>query len=149
MAGFTARMENGFKRETACRGSNHSDFAVMGRCDGCWATVARREDGKTFDTHMSGGNYPVETYYCWRAHRCDAERAASVAAEKATKIAEGEIIKGATVEVFKGRKVPKGTTGTVIWIGEGQWGPRVGIKDAAGETHWTALDNVRAWTVAA
>lgn len=51
--------------------------------------------------------------------------------------------KGKQVEVIKGRKVPKGTTGEVIWIGEGQWGWRVGIKDAEGEVHWTAETNVK------
>lgn len=148
MAGFTARIENGYKAEVSCRGANHRDHGVFGRCDACIATVVKTEKG-VFDTHMSGGNYPVETFYCWRAHRCDAEQVARVAAEKASKIEAGEIVKGATVQVVKGRKVPKGTTGTVIWIGEGQWGWRVGIKDAAGETHWTALDNVAAWTMAA
>ena len=51
--------------------------------------------------------------------------------------------KGKQVEVVKGRKVPVGTTGEVIWIGEKQWGWRVGIKDADGEVHWTAETNVK------
>lgn len=50
--------------------------------------------------------------------------------------------KGKDVEVVRGRKVPIGTKGYVIWYGEGNWGPRVGIKDAAGEVHWTAASNV-------
>jgi len=66
--------------------------------------------------------------------------------------------KGKTVTVVKGRKVPKGTTGTVIWVGEGKYyGPtprykssawstrgalRVGLKDAEGTVHWTAASNV-------
>lgn len=68
-----------------------------------------------------------------------------------------ELKLGAVVEVVKGRKVPIGTKGTVIWIGEGRsyaprrysWrnayaaGPkRVGIKDAEGTVHWTAASNV-------
>lgn len=52
-------------------------------------------------------------------------------------------LKGRTVEVVRGRNVPIGTTGFVIWFGEGKWGERVGIKDAAGEVFWTAATNVR------
>lgn len=50
--------------------------------------------------------------------------------------------KGAMAKVFKGRKVPIGTEGICIWIGNGEWGARVGIKDAAGDVYWTAADNV-------
>jgi hypothetical protein len=50
--------------------------------------------------------------------------------------------KGRTVEVVRGRKVPIGTKGYVIWYGEGHYGSRVGIKDEAGEVHWTAASNV-------
>ena len=53
-----------------------------------------------------------------------------------------ELVKGCRARVVKGRKVPVGTEGVVIWMGNGNWGPRVGIKDAAGEAHWTAADNV-------
>lgn len=49
---------------------------------------------------------------------------------------------GDTVRVTKGRKVPVGTEGKVFWIGEKRWGTRVGFKDADGEAHWTAADNV-------
>lgn len=51
--------------------------------------------------------------------------------------------KGKRVTVVKGRKVPVGTTGTVIWHGEGNYGWRVGVKDADGEVHWTAASNVQ------
>ncbi len=54
----------------------------------------------------------------------------------------GCAVKGDTVVVVKGRKVPKGTTGVVIWQGIGQYGTRVGVKDAAGVVHWTASSNV-------
>jgi len=57
---------------------------------------------------------------------------------------EVEVEKGMTVEVYKGRKVPKGTVGKVFWMGAGQYGWRVGINDEMGDTHWTALTNVRA-----
>lgn len=50
--------------------------------------------------------------------------------------------KGKVVRVVKGRKVAVGTEGTVVWYGDGYYGKRVGIKDAAGTVHWTAADNV-------
>jgi len=62
----------------------------------------------------------------------------------AARYTDVEITKGMTVEVYKGRKVPKGTEGVVFWLGAGNYGYRVGLKDDAGETHWTALDNCRA-----
>ena len=53
------------------------------------------------------------------------------------------VAKGRTVEVFKGRKVAVGTIGVCIWHGQGNYGWRVGVKDAAGTVHWTAESNVR------
>lgn len=63
-----------------------------------------------------------------------------------------KVEKGKTVVVVKGRKVAKGTTGEVFWVGAGKaysWADakfgvanRIGIKDAAGATHWTAASNV-------
>lgn len=51
-------------------------------------------------------------------------------------------MKGDKVRVVRGRKVPLGTEGVVIWVGEGHWGTRLGVKDAGGEVHWTAATNV-------
>jgi hypothetical protein len=64
--------------------------------------------------------------------------------------AKNPAVKGARVRVVKGRKVPKGTTGEVIWVGESAYGGsrwstpalRLGIRDEAGQTHWTAASNV-------
>jgi len=54
-----------------------------------------------------------------------------------------DIAKGVTVRVVRGKKVPIGTTGVVIWFGDGKYGPRVGIKPAAGgEAVWTDAKNV-------
>lgn len=52
------------------------------------------------------------------------------------------IVKGSRVTVVRGKKVPIGTTGVVIWSGVGKYGPRVGLKDASGEVHWTDAKNV-------
>lgn len=54
---------------------------------------------------------------------------------------------GDTVKVVRGRKVPLGTQGTVIWMGEQSYNgsypkKRIGLKDAEGTAHWTALSNV-------
>jgi hypothetical protein len=49
--------------------------------------------------------------------------------------------RGKTLKVVKGRKIPKGTVGTCFWIGNGDYGVRVGLKTAAGETLWTAASN--------
>lgn len=54
------------------------------------------------------------------------------------------LTRGAAVRVVRGQKVPIGTAGVVIWYGtkNPQWGPRVGLKDAAGVVHWTSAGNV-------
>ena len=53
------------------------------------------------------------------------------------------IDKGATVEVVSGRKVAPGTRGEVFWSGPGDYGPRVGFRDAQGVTHWVNEGDVR------
>lgn len=65
------------------------------------------------------------------------------AARMAARIAEWTPTVGCRVEVIKGRKVPRGTVGDCFWIGHGTYGPRVGIKDASGNVHWTAITNVQ------
>jgi hypothetical protein len=52
--------------------------------------------------------------------------------------------KGDAIVVVAGVKVPKGTTGKVFWVGDTKYGVRVGFKDGAGTTHWTAMSNVAA-----
>lgn len=69
-------------------------------------------------------------------------KAAHAASVSRTAALATVVAKGKEVTVVKGRKVPKGTTGTVIWIGDGHYGTRVGVKDAAGTVHWTAKSNV-------
>lgn len=59
------------------------------------------------------------------------------------------VTKGSRVKIVKGRKVPVGTTGTVVWMGQSQYGTRVGISPSGvrmGKIYpdvvWTALTNV-------
>ncbi len=55
-----------------------------------------------------------------------------------------ENIPSIPVEVFKGRKVPVGTVGEIAWVGIDQFANvKVGIKDAQGEVHFTAISNVK------
>lgn len=60
-----------------------------------------------------------------------------------------EVAKGKVLEVVAGRKVPRGVTGECIWIGDNGYGLRIGLKTSAGETHWTAITNVRVAQAAA
>ena len=60
-----------------------------------------------------------------------------------------EIRKGSRVKVTRGRKVPVGTTGTVVWVGNTNYGYRVGITPSGRMVNnrytdvvWTALNNV-------
>jgi hypothetical protein len=76
----------------------------------------------------------------WERVKAEEYRAARIA-EEAKRPARGKVLK-----VVKGRNVPKGTTGECFWIGESKWGKRVGIKDAAGTVHWTAITNVEVLT---
>jgi hypothetical protein len=89
----------------------------------------------------------LEAYAAFRKAADERRRAEHEASRKAELKAAiereaKEPRKGGRAKVVKGRKVPKGTEGVVIWVGGGDWGPRVGIKDDAGTVHWTALGNV-------
>jgi hypothetical protein len=74
-----------------------------------------------------------------------AEVAARYRAEEEAKEA-ARVDRGKKVRVVRGRKVPKGTEGTVIWMGSSRYGykvtKRIGLKDQAGTVHWTAEANV-------
>lgn len=78
----------------------------------------------------------VAAYGTWKV-RVEAERAEAEREREA-----GRLVKGKLVEVVRGRKVPVGTKGVLIWIGASRFGDRVGVKDEAGEVHWTAAGNV-------
>lgn len=52
------------------------------------------------------------------------------------------VAKGKDVVVSRGRKVAKGTTGRVFWMGDNGWGVSVGIETADGNRVFTAAKNV-------
>lgn len=140
--GFTPEMHHGAKTAARCYGSGHKDTATVGTCDGCGSLVAKTKTGRIMAV---GGMYGyTRTFACWGdEHVCDPQQAAAHAAYKTAKIDAGEIVKGQTVTVVKGRKVAHGTTGTVAWIGEDNYGKaRVGFKTADGEMVFTATSNV-------
>ena len=54
------------------------------------------------------------------------------------------------IEIVKGRKIPKGTTGVVFWVGMvnyskyknwWSWEGRIGFKDENGNTYFTSENN--------
>jgi hypothetical protein len=82
-------------------------------------------------------------YEAYRAKLEEADRARRAAEAKARRLAEEKApCKGCRCKVVKGRKVPVGLRGTVFWMGDGQYGTRVGLKDDAGTVYWTAASNV-------
>lgn len=154
---FTTTTSNGFTREiehwrnntpatATCSGANHRDHADYGRCDSCGRSVAKIKKEGRYPRLVDAGRDSRDNakYVCWaKTHECDPEQRDEYQAAVERDLAAGAIRKGQHVVVARGRKVPKGTTGTIIWLGTDNWdNERVGIKDANGETHWTALKNV-------
>jgi hypothetical protein len=87
----------------------------------------------------------IAQHEAWLAAR-EAERV-ELEARRARAIAAAEakaVRKGRRCKVVRGRKVPKGTEGVCIWVGDGHYGERCGIKDDSGTVHWTASKNVEA-----
>ena len=86
------------------------------------------------------------------------EKLSLIMAERGNMMALGliaEVIKwrGQRVKVVKGRKVPKGTEGTVFWLGSfdnskygDPWGiyttVKVGFKNDSGEVFFTSVENL-------
>lgn len=102
-----------------------------------WASYGCERDVATIDA----GAEAVAAYEAVQAEK--ARQAAETAARLRREAAARRVEKGKKVRVVRGRKVPRGTEGVVIWRGRSNYGGmRVGIKDAAGEVHWTAESNV-------
>lgn len=77
----------------------------------------------------------MAAYEAWRERLAQGER------ERVALLDAQRIEKGKFVEVVRGRKVAKGTRGLIFWTGNKGFGLSVGLKDAAGNVHWTAADN--------
>ena len=101
--------------------------------------------------HVVGVDAAPEVIAAYKL-RCElAEKAREEANEKARLAhyeadARSELLalrRGSEVVVVKGRKVPKGTRGTISWMGEGNYGARVGIVVNEGDKPlYTAESNV-------
>jgi hypothetical protein len=91
----------------------------------------------------------ISMYVSWRKAEDDRFAAEQEAIERARREARAEmdrkaVKKGRTLRVVRGRKVKKGTEGRCFWVGESQWGKRVGMTLANGETVWIDARNVEA-----
>ena len=51
--------------------------------------------------------------------------------------------KGEKVEIIKGRKIKIGTILNCFWIGQTQYGMRIGLTDDSGKKYWTNAKNAR------
>jgi len=81
----------------------------------------------------------------WQAEQDRQEEERLAALRRAEEEREArEPRKGRRVRVVRGRKVPIGTEGECFWRGASAYGERVGLKDASGTVHWTAVGNVQA-----
>jgi hypothetical protein len=131
-----------------CMGTNHNDTARRGTCSNCGTDIVKTEKGRLLNIHTrcNAADRWVEDYACWdHSHECNPETAALYQARLARALEAGDIIVGQHVTVIKGRKLAKGTTGTISWVGMNDYGPRVGIKTSAdAEPIYTALTNVQA-----
>jgi hypothetical protein len=128
-----------------CNGINHTDRGEIMTHDRCGATVAKREDGKVFNVRHVG-RYRARKFSCWSdLHICDQTAVAMQEKARAHRVESGSIEKGCEVVVFKGRKVPKGTTGVVFWLGECNYSgkPKIGFRTKDGETIWILAEHCK------
>ena len=101
------------------------------------------EFGCTKQAEVDATPEVIAAYEAWLAAR-EAERAAAEDArlEANAESRLREVVRGCPVMVTRGRKIPKGTTGRVFWIGQKQFGVRVGFETDDGVTHWADINNV-------
>jgi hypothetical protein len=55
---------------------------------------------------------------------------------------KADVYRGAQVQVVRGRKIPKGTTAKVFWMGSTRFGTSVGLELPSGDRLFTAKYNV-------
>jgi len=128
-------------------------YTETGNCETCGGKSTDRQPGARIDGWFVYGvpgelsvdaltpenSTQAERALAYTYEMCIAELVRDIDDETEHCIVE----KGKTVIVFKGRKVPLGTSGECFWTGDKGYGLRVGIRDAAGEVHWTAASNVK------
>ena len=115
----------------------------------CWMTSKAGKRYLAQPWEWVGGDYSLHSKMIPAGHKCvpNPNWKEAAAASELLYIAgaqkEGTIRKGVTVDVIKGRKIPIGVRAEVFWIGDGGYGPRVGLM-IDGEKFYTALGNVQA-----
>jgi hypothetical protein len=126
-----------------CIGVHHTDESKVTSCNSCGVAIVKAKKGYV---NAKSGDYGY-IMTCWSpVHVCEEERVEIWTNYKNYQIVEGKIVKGQIVTVVRGRKVAKGTTGEIRWIGEDSYGKtRIGIY-ANEEMHFTALTNVEVVT---
>jgi hypothetical protein len=142
---WTYESHNGLCLENRERnGYDDSDFYMV-----IWNPATQAPESITYAS-TRGWSYPCygssvdatpevrAAYDAYNQRLYEAARARA-AAEEAARPAKGKMLR-----VVKGRKVPVGTVGLCVWIGDSGYGTRVGIRDAAGAVHYTAVTNVEA-----
>lgn len=128
-----------------CVNGSYDEFGPCPDCDGNqtpWAGVnkrrAKRHPKISILDALTSGEKEEETLSVY-------ENAVELCRDEMHMAeARWEIVKGSQVEVVRGRKTPKGTIGTVFWMGAGTSGrgyyarstTRVGIKTNEGVTFW-------------
>jgi len=128
-----------------CNGINHKDTGKITKCKGCGTHLARRDDGKLFGVRRYTTEYGNErfVYSCYApTHKCDPERAKRYHEAAQRDIDAGEMVRGQSVIVARGRKIPKGITGTITWVGESDWGPRARVQPQSGDAFFIPTKNL-------
>ena len=128
-------------------------------CAHCGAIVVRAESnaGKIYIAsvqHVSSqyaDPYSSRQKVIYPAHHCDPLEVDRYQKRIALAIENGQIVKGQKIEVIKGRKVAKGTSGIVFWIGYQMMNgseivDRVGFKSEDGTTYFINANNIQAIT---
>lgn len=128
--------------EREYNGYNDSDFYMV-----VWNPETQKTESHEFAS-TRGWSYP-----CYASH-ADATPEVLAAYEQFKRDQEAKAdaaraeqirrtpAKGKTLKVVRGRKVKIGTTGICFWLGNSNFGQRVGIKDSDGTVYWTSIKNV-------
>ena len=128
-----------------CNGINHKDTGKVASCKRCGRMVSRREDGKIFAVRSYTTEYGNErfNFSCYApSHKCDPEQVRLYQEARARDIAAGKMVPGQSVIVARGRKVPKGITGTITWVGENQWGQSARVQPEGGDAFFIPTKNL-------
>ena len=128
-------------------------------CSHCGAIIVRAESnaGKIYIANVQyvssqyADAYSARQKAIYTKHDCDPIEVDQYQKRIALAIATGQIVKGQKIEVIKGRKVAKGTTGVVFWIGYqmingSEIVDRVGFKSEDGTTYFINASNIEAIT---